>query len=99
MNARPDADRVYAPYTALPSPEESEPATMPRDDRLRFDDDDASFPLAPDARQPHPEHPVGPRDPHASRTGSLEDVQLVSQGEHLEQERRAGAHRRAECLK
>ena len=55
---------------ALPRPEQAEPLAMPRDDRLRFDDDERHSPLVPDTRERDPEHAVSPPETQPVRDGA-----------------------------
>jgi len=71
-----------APPT-LPGPDELEASALPPDDGLGLDDGDGLPPAAPQAGQQDPQHPIG--GPQAwTRSGALEDGQLVPQGEVLE---------------
>jgi hypothetical protein len=69
---------------------------MPREDGLRFDEDERPSPVVPDAREAHLEQAVGARQPESASARPLQDMELVSQREHLELRGRARADRTAE---
>ena len=81
------------PAAALPGPPESEALAVPGDDGLRFHDHERRPPSGPDARQQDPEPAVRLREPDSRRSGAVQHVQLVPQGQDLEVERRANAPR------
>jgi len=68
---------------ALPGPEQPEAGAVPANDGLGLDDGDGLPPAAPQAGQPDPQQPIGGSQAW-TRSGALEDGQLVPQGEVLE---------------
>lgn len=56
---------------------------MPGEDGGGLDDDEAGAPVGPEAGQPNPEDPVPSRQ-MGSDHGSLEDEELMAEGEVLE---------------
>ena len=96
---RADVGRYGRParaVSALPGPEQAEPTPVPRDDGVRLHEDERRPPLGPDAREPHPEQPVGCGETEARSARAFQDLQLVSEGENLEVQRRARANQRTE---
>ena len=65
---------------AFPSPEQAEPASMPRDDRFRFDDHEHRSPLVPGPRKPYPEQSVDARQPQPTWMRSFKHTELVPKG-------------------
>src|SRR6266516_3824317 len=84
--------------TAFPSPIESEATTVPGDYSVGLDYDDGRSPRAPDPRQPDPQESVSLAQTDPSATGSLKDLELVSQREDLELQYRSGAQRQSDSL-
>jgi hypothetical protein len=62
---------------------------VPGDDGLRFDDDKGRAPLVPDARQRDPQQAVHLREPQPPRPRPVQHLELVPQGQYLEQSRLA----------
>jgi hypothetical protein len=60
---------------------------MPGDDGLRLDDVKRRAPSSPEAREHDPEPAVGLREPDSRRSGALQHVKLVPQGQDFEAER------------
>ena len=101
-NQGADRERHRGPTgtaAALPSPEATETPAVPRDDRLRLDDDERRSPTGPRAGQADPEPPVRLYETHSPRPCSLQHLQLMSQGEHLKLECGARPHGPAQALK
>ena len=69
---------------------------QPGDDGLWLDDDQRRAPLAPHTRQPDPEPAVRSGEPQPSRPRSLQHLQLVAQGQHLQLQDDARAHTTSE---
>jgi hypothetical protein len=91
-NQRPDVGghgRSPDATSAVPSPPESKASPVPGDDGLRLHDDERCSPSGPEAREHDPEPTVGLRKPQPSRPGSLQHLQLVSQGQYFELQRGA----------
>src|SRR5262245_6147927 len=80
----------------LPGPVQPEALPMPSENGLGPHDDDGRFPVAPRARQPHPEPAVRLNEPYASWLGSLQHLQLMAKGQDLEMERGARSRHTAE---
>ena len=59
--------RAAGALSALPRPEQTKPAAVPRDDGLRLDDVNGRAPAAPCLREPRPQHPVGRREAKTGR--------------------------------
>jgi hypothetical protein len=76
--------RSARPATTLPAPKCTKCATVPGDDGLWLDDDQCRAPLVPHTRQPDPEPAVRSGEPQPSRSRSLQHLQLVTQGQHLQ---------------
>ena len=74
----------------LPASRTPEAAAVPRDDGLRLDDDQRRSPLVPHTRQPDPQPAVRPSEPQPPRPRSLQHLQLMTQGQHLQLECGAG---------
>jgi hypothetical protein len=77
------------PTSTLPGPPEPETVAVPGDDGLGFHDHERRSPSGPDARQQDPEPAVRLREPDSRRSGALQHVQLVPQGQDFKVERRA----------
>src|SRR5258705_9456003 len=75
--------------SALPGPEQAKPPSVPRDDGVRLHQDEPGPPLGPDAREPHPEEPVGWGEAEARSMRAFQHEQLVPRREKLEVQRRA----------
>jgi hypothetical protein len=76
---------------ALPRPEETDPAPVPRDDGVRSDDLNGRAPATSRLREPGPQHPVGRRDANTRASRSTHDGQLVSERDDLQVQRGAWA--------
>ena len=79
-NERPDVGRHgRSPQAApaLPGPPQPEAPSVPGDDDLRIDDHDRRSPSGPEAREHDPEPPVRLREPHPTRAGALQHLQLM----------------------
>jgi hypothetical protein len=74
-----------APAT-LPPPPQTEALPVPSDDGLRLHNHERSSPSGPDARQQDPEPAVHLREPDSPRSGALQHVKLVPQGQDFEVE-------------
>jgi hypothetical protein len=81
---------------ALPGPPEPETLLVPGDDGLRLDEDQRRSPSGPDTRQHDPEPPVCLREPDSVRSGALQYVKLVPQGQDFKMKRRARKRQRSE---
>jgi len=56
---------------------------MPSDDRSRFDDREAMTPPGPQPVENNPQDPIGPPEPESFPIGSLQDHELMAEGEDL----------------
>ena len=67
-----------------------------RDDGGRLREDEYGPPLRPDPGEPHPEESVGCGEAQARAARAFQDLQLVSECENLEVQRRAGVNQRTQ---
>ena len=65
---------------------------MPLDDGCRFDQQHGVEDLRPDSVKPHPEQPVGGKEPRPVKALPTQDGHLVSQSNELKFERGAATH-------
>ena len=72
---------------APPIPVEAESSSMPSDNRLRLDQDDGLAPLGPEAMKGNPKEPVRGPKRDSSSLGSLENGQLVAEGQNFNLQR------------
>ncbi len=63
----------------FPLPVESEPFSMPGDDRIRLDGQEAVTPFGPAACETDPENPIRWANAEPSLIGSLKDNELVAE--------------------
>src|SRR5712692_3774553 len=63
---------------------------------MRLDDDKRRSPCGPEAREHDPEPPVRLREPHPSRSGALQHLQLVPQRQNFELERGTRTRQRSQ---
>ena len=62
------------------------------DDSVWLHEDERRPPFGPDARDPYPEEPVGCGETEARSARAFQDLDLMSEGENLEVQRRARAN-------
>jgi hypothetical protein len=82
INSRKSAGTVDRPVPCrlFHAQNTAEPTPMPRNDGVRLHEDDRCPPLAPDAREPHPEEPVGCGETEAWSPQTFQHVRLMSEG-------------------
>jgi hypothetical protein len=64
---------------ALPGPEQTKTAPVPRDHGFRLDDLNGRAPAAPRLREPRPQYPVSWRESKTWAAASIDDGELVSE--------------------
>ena len=98
MSVRTSVGVVDRPTTpTLPGRPQADASSMPGNDGLRLHDDKCCAPSGPPPRECHPQPPIRPRESHSVRSGALQHVQLMPQGEEFQLERDSRMRRRAEC--
>ena len=68
---------------ALPIPIEPEPASVPPDDRIRFDEHESLAPVRPEAKEDYPQDTVRSAKPESSSIASMQNGELVAESENL----------------
>jgi hypothetical protein len=65
---------------------------MPGDDRLWFDDEQCRPPIVLQLREPNPEDAVSPTEaPSVATAGTLQDQELMAEGENLDLQNEASS--------
>ncbi len=82
-------DAWTAETVSLPRPEQTDPATVPRDDGVRPDDVHGRAPATPRLREPRPQRPVSKGEAKTRTSGSMHDGQVVSERDDLQVQRGA----------
>jgi hypothetical protein len=79
--------RTSDAVSALPRPEQTKAAAMPRDDCLGFDDMNRRPPILPGVGEPRPEETVRCREAKTLAAGSIHDAELVPKGDDFQVQR------------
>ena len=82
--------------STLPRPPQAKPLPMPREDRLRLDDDERRSPGWPRLRKPRPKHPINAREAKPWTAGTIHQGQLVPKREDLQVHCRTRANQEPE---
>ena len=73
----------------LPGPEQAEPASVPGEHGIRFDEDERRPPTTPRPRQPRPENPIRRGQTKSRGARAIQDRQLMPERKDLEVQSRA----------